>query len=266
MKNIRVFPLSKLLAIKRFMKAILVDMDDTLIFNEQLYEIARAKFCGYMRNFGVLQPEAMKDLYDTDAELFKTMGYSCKRFPQTFETVLKHYVPEADDEMVKSVREFAEAVFTTVAPVKAGVPEALAMLAKEYPVYIVTAGPKDLQQFRYDNLSFKDVVSGVFIVDKKDKAVFEKVVQKLGIEPSEAVMIGDSLRSDVFPSVEAGLSAVWIETHSSPHEKASGFPAKNAYKYSSLLEVARSILKAGKLVAPFAPPAPVHKPPQRKLG
>src|SRR5690349_6872930 len=109
-------------------KAIFLDMDDTLIVNTALYGNAAALLYGYLRNFGVSLEEAAQVQEAKDKELYKTFGYSRKRYPETFEQVLKHFVPNADAEMVEIVRGFAETVFTTVAKEKPGTTTAIDLL------------------------------------------------------------------------------------------------------------------------------------------
>jgi HAD superfamily hydrolase (TIGR01549 family) len=242
-------------------KAIFLDMDDTLVFTQVLYEQGAAMLYGYLRNFGIL-PQETKQVFDAvDKELYKTYGVSRERLPSSFEAVLKHFVPEADAEMVDIVRGFANDVFDSVANIKPGVPEAIDLLTSNYPVYIVTAGDKGVQQGRLKHLPFKDKFTGTFIVPKKDKETYAGLAQKLGFACSEVVMIGDGLTSDIIPSVAAGMQAVWIEAHNSPHEVATGLPEKRAYKFSSLLEAARQIVQKGTLVTPKVVPSP-----KRKLG
>jgi putative hydrolase of the HAD superfamily len=224
-------------------KAVFLDMDDTLIFNQALYEAAKKKLCAYMQDFGVSPEETVKVYDPTDKELFKTFGYSRNRFPTTFETVLKHFVPEADAEMVKTARGFAETVFDTVADIKPGVPEAIELLSSGRPVYIVTAGDRSVQEDRLSHLPFKEKLSGMFIVEKKDKETYAEIVQKLGFKPEEVVMMGDSLRSDIVPAVAAGLHAVWIEADNWSLEAVSDLPKERVYKAPSLLEAARHVTR-----------------------
>jgi putative hydrolase of the HAD superfamily len=239
-------------------KAVFLDMDDTLIVNQTIYEHATAMLYGYMRHFGVLQEEAQKVFDARDRELFKIHGYSQKRMPASFEAVLKHFVPEADDEMVGIVRSFAEQIFTTIAEVKPGSEEGIKILAAHYPLYFVTGGDREVQERRISHLPFKDKIKGAFIVDKKDPALFERILDELKLKPEEAVMIGDSLKSDIIPSTAAGLSAIWIEAHNSPlHETGAIFPTQGAYKYASFLEAARHL-------AQYGTPAPVQKPSRPK--
>lgn len=171
-------------------KAIFIDMDDTLIVNAVLYEQAGAMLYGYLRHFGVLPEEAHKVREETDKGLYKTFGYSRKRYPETFETVLRHFVPDADAEMVEIVRGFAETVFTTVAPVKPGSAEAIDLLTANFPVYIVTQGDKSVQDDRLAHLPFRDKLSDAFVVEKKDQATFVALVAKLGLQPEEVAMVG----------------------------------------------------------------------------
>jgi hypothetical protein len=61
-----------------------------------------------------------------------------------------------------TVRGYAEKVFNTVAWPMPNVEEALELLAGIAPLYIVTAGPQDVQQFRIDHLPFKDKFAGFY--------------------------------------------------------------------------------------------------------
>lgn len=249
-------------------KAIFLDMDDTLIVNQVLFDRARALLTGYLRAFGVLPDEVMPVFNKIDKELFKVYGRTPERLSKSFEATLKHFVKDADDEMISIVREQAQTVFTTVADVKPGVAEAIEMLSKQFPLYIVTGGVKEVQEFRFASIPFMDKITGVVIVGEKVEQTYKDALKKWGLKADEVVMVGDSLSSDINPAVAAGLKAVWIETQNSIHEAKTGFPDKNAFKFSSLLEMARSLVaNKGVLVSPSAQP-PVAKlvHPQRKFG
>jgi putative hydrolase of the HAD superfamily len=249
-------------------KAIFVDMDDTLIVNQILFDRAEAQLYSYLQNLGVPVEEAKAVFDQTDKELFKIYGRSPKRSPEAFEAVLRHFVPDADAEMVSIVRGQASSIFTARAEVKPGVAEAVELLAKHYPIYIITAGGQDVQKSRMKNIPFMNKIQDVMIVDQKDVGTYKAALKKWQLKPNEVVMIGDSLGSDVIPAVGAGLQAVWIDAHNSArHETKEGFPAKNAYKFSSLLEMAHAlVLNKGQLVAPALPAMTKAVPPVPKFG
>ena len=72
-----------------------------------------------------------------------------------------------------------------------------------------------LQEFGIDHL-FKDVIeSSVVGVRKPDPEIFRLGVQALGLEPSETVMIGDSLDKDILPAQSIGCNTIQI-TPSNP--------------------------------------------------
>jgi putative hydrolase of the HAD superfamily len=228
-------------------QAICLDMDDTLIVNQVLYSHAQAMLEGYMTHYGVRPEETTAVFNAIDKELFKTHGIARTRMPQGFEDTLRHFIPAADAETIATVRGFAERIFTTVADVKPDIAPALNKLARIAPLYIVTGGDQGVQQFRIDHLPFKAAFNGFTIVPKKDADVYRQVAQQLNIDPRHLVMVGDSLRSDVLPAVEAGWRGVWIEAHNSHHEiKEAKLPA-GAFKFSSLLELARHIEATGDL-------------------
>lgn len=245
-------------------KAIFTDMDDTLIENQSLYEIAKKKLCDFLAPYGVTAKEAIDFYEPTDKELFKTYGYSRQRFPKTFETTLLHFIPTADEEMIKTVRGFGEEVFDTIAPLKPGAAEAVKLLSARYPVFIVTSGDLSVQRARVEKLPFLKDIAGVFMIEKKDKETFLDIAKTTGFAPEEIIMMGDSLRSDIAPSAAAGLHAVWIEADNWSHEDLSRIPTKNVDEVKTILTAAERIV-AGKL--PHVPamqkkPNTAPKPPK----
>lgn len=230
-------------------KAICLDMDDTLIVNQVLYTNAEFMLAGYLQNFGVTPEDTFTVFAATEKTNYQTMGISIARFPLSFEMTLRHFVPDATPDMIATVRDMGERVFRTVADVKPGTTTALETLAKIAPLHIVTGGADHVQQFRIDNLPFKDKFNTFTIIAKKDVDVYHDVAKKLGLKPSEIIMIGDSLKSDVLPAVEAGMRAVWIEALNAPHEIKQADLPKGAYKFNSLAELATHLATHGDLDA-----------------
>ena len=72
-----------------------------------------------------------------------------------------------------------------------------------------------LEEFGIDHL-FKDVIeSAVVGVRKPDPEIFRLGVKALGLEPSETIMIGDSLDKDIIPAQAIGCHTIQI-TPSNP--------------------------------------------------
>ena len=87
-----------------------------------------------------------------------------------------------------------------------------------------------LGEFGLDHLFMDVVESSVVGVRKPDPAIFRFGVERLGLEPSETVMIGDNYEKDIIPAQSIGCSTVWL------NNKTSGIdPA--VPKISSLSEI-----------------------------
>jgi putative hydrolase of the HAD superfamily len=53
-------------------------------------------------------------------------------------------------------------------------------------------------------------------VGKPEPAIFDHVLDRLGVAPAAATMVGDSLRRDVDGALAAGLRPVWINRAARP--------------------------------------------------
>jgi putative hydrolase of the HAD superfamily len=50
----------------------------------------------------------------------------------------------------------------------------------------------------------------VEIVSEKDARIYRQVITRYGVLPEQFVMVGNSLRSDILPVLEAGAHAVYV--------------------------------------------------------
>ena len=72
-----------------------------------------------------------------------------------------------------------------------------------------------LGEFGLDHLFMDVVESSVVGVRKPDPAIFRLGVERLGLEPSETVMIGDNYEKDIIPAQSIGCSTIWLNNNTS---------------------------------------------------
>ncbi|MDE1151323.1 MAG: HAD family hydrolase [Micavibrio sp.] len=260
------------------MKAVMFDMDNTLLETQVLYEDAHVELAQLVNRFGTF-PE--KDVVETlrafEVDLFTHFGYGKEMLPQAFENTLLKLVPNATDALVDEARGLAYNVYAREAQLKAGAVEAVTELSKHFRLFLVTAGDDDVQQGRIAKLAFAHLFEEIYIVPEKDRAVFEHVLAKAGLKPADAVMIGDSLRSDVHPALEAGMSAIHINAQNWAGREMAGLklPENGVASFTNVLDAAAKIMReAGVASAPAlqprndnqagAPQSAPQKPQQRK--
>ncbi len=96
-----------------------------------------------------------------------------------------------------------------------GALELLKNLSKDYKIYLITNGLKTTQSSRLERSGILPYLSGVFIseevgYEKPDRKYFEKVKESIpGFREEDALIVGDSLTSDIMGGNNAGIRAVW---------------------------------------------------------
>ncbi|BDZ45832.1 hydrolase [Naasia aerilata] len=81
---------------------------------------------------------------------------------------------------------------------------------------IITNGELDFQMTRLDATRLGErmdviVASGDVGVTKPDRRIFELACERLGSLPSDAVYVGDRLRTDAIGAAAAGLRGIWLD-------------------------------------------------------
>jgi putative hydrolase of the HAD superfamily len=94
-----------------------------------------------------------------------------------------------------------------------GVAETIATLVGEYRLVLVTKGDLFDQESKLARSGLGDAFGAVEIVSQKDARTYAAVMARQRVEPARFLMVGNSLRSDVLPVLEAGGSAVHIPYH-----------------------------------------------------
>lgn len=88
-------------------------------------------------------------------------------------------------------------------------------LGEAYPLALLTNGAPDLQREKLNGSGLEPyfdtiVVSGEVGVGKPDPQFFYLALDRLGIRSGEAVMVGNSLRSDIGGAQSAGIKGIWL--------------------------------------------------------
>ncbi len=91
-----------------------------------------------------------------------------------------------------------------------GIEETLAALAERARLVLVTKGDLFHQETKLAASGVGDFFSGIEIVSDKRPETFAGIFERNGVEPANALMAGDSMRSDVLPALEAGAWAAYI--------------------------------------------------------
>jgi putative hydrolase of the HAD superfamily len=187
-----------------------LDADDTFWHNETLFRLTQDRFAELLSPFA--PPEALRArLAAIEARNLRLYGYGVKGFTLSMiETAME--VAEGAD-VTAAVREILAAGREMLAhPVEPlpGVTHALTHLAERYRLVLVTKGDLLHQERKLAASGLGELFTAVEIVSEKDAEVYARVFARHGTGAAEAAMVGNSLRSDVLPALEAGAFAAHI--------------------------------------------------------
>lgn len=205
-------------------KAVFFDMDNTLLKTQELYEDAHGMLADLVAR---LAPVAAEQTIATarriETALFSRFGYAAAGLNQAFEDTLRELVPAAAPADVSEARALADTVYQRAAELKPGAVETIAQLAPQARLFLVTAGEEWVQQCRLSTVPFANAFEKIYIVPEKDAKLYREILAEAGLKPDEAVMIGDSLRSDILPALEVGMSAIYISSINWAGREMTGF-------------------------------------------
>lgn len=97
-----------------------------------------------------------------------------------------------------------------------GAEDAVKRLHQKYRLFIVSNGTASAQQRRLTSANLYPYFEQVFIsqlvgVNKPDKAFFDRCFARIpNIDPARAMIVGDSLSSDIQGGINAGIRTCWI--------------------------------------------------------
>ena len=103
-----------------------------------------------------------------------------------------------------------------------GAVETLERLYGKYKLYIISNGTSHVQAGRLKSADIGHFFENIFIsqdigVNKPDKAFFERCFAKIpGFQKETALIVGDSLSSDILGGINAGIKTCWVNAHHKP--------------------------------------------------
>lgn len=97
------------------------------------------------------------------------------------------------------------------------------LLASGFRLGIVTNGVPDLQREKLAGCGVADrfhaaVVSGEIDCGKPDPGIFRHICRELGVAPQDCVMVGDNPERDVAGAINAGMKSVWVQRGAPPRD------------------------------------------------
>ena len=187
-----------------------LDADDTLWHNETIFRLTHERFVGLLAEHGD-RASIKARLAETETRNLRLYGYGVKGFTLSMiETAMELCGGEPPSHAVREILAAGREMLGHPVETLPGVDEALAELSGRYRLVLVTKGDLMDQERKLAASGLGDLFAAVEIVSEKDRGTYDRVFSRHGTGAAEAVMAGNSMKSDVLPALQAGAWAVHI--------------------------------------------------------
>ena len=186
------------------------DADDTLWQNEAFFRLTQDRFTTLLADHA--EPGHLHDrLLAAERRNLGHYGFGVKGFTlsmiETAIEVTEGRVPASViAEIMASGREMLEHPIELLPHARA----AVEALADTHRVLLITKGDLLDQERKLAQSGLGDLFHGVEIVSDKTAPVYARIFTRHGHGPDRALMVGNSLKSDVIPVIEAGGFGVHV--------------------------------------------------------
>lgn len=208
-------------------KVIAFDADDTLWVNEPYFREAEHEVARLLSAYET-QNKINQELYRIEIDNLKHYGYGVKAFILSMiELAVDISNKRVPTSVINEIIELGKNMLQKPIELLDGVEEVLMALKDNYRLIVATKGDLLDQERKLEKSGLLQYFHHVEVMSDKKETDYLKIVKHLDIEPSELLMIGNSLKSDVLPLIAIGSSAIHIPYHTTwLHEQV------NEAKYS----------------------------------
>ena len=199
------------------------DADDTLWRSEDYYRDAQARFEQMLANY-VDVDDVHERLYAIESRNLALFGYGVKGMSLSMlEAAYEISGGRVSAEDLHRIVLMAKELLRHPVELIHGIREAVAEIARDFPVVLVTKGDLFHQEAKVRDSGLADAFGRIEIVSEKDANTYARLFREFEVEPREFLMVGNSLRSDIVPVLALGGWGVHMPYHVTwAHEQEAG--------------------------------------------
>ncbi|MGF1555711.1 HAD family hydrolase [Paucihalobacter sp.] len=197
----------------KHIKVIGFDADDTLWVNETYFREAEEKFAAMLSQFET--PNKIdQELFQLEVQNLPLYGYGIKGFVLSMvEMALKLSNYTVKNDIIEKILNIGKDMLDKPVELLDGVQEVLLNLEHKYRLILVTKGDLLDQERKLEKSNLSHYFHHIEVLSDKQTANYSSLLNRLDIKPSEFLMIGNSLKSDVLPIVELKANAIHVPFH-----------------------------------------------------
>ncbi len=186
------------------------DADDTLWQNEHFFRLSEARFAALLGDYADAKDLTAR-LLEAEKRNLAHYGFGIKGFTLSMiETAIEVTEGRAPSKVIRDILEVGREMLAHPVELLPGVEETLGRLADTHRLILITKGDLFDQERKLAASGLGELFAAVEIVSDKKTSTYQTAFAKHGDGPERAMMVGNSLKSDVIPAIDAGSWGVYV--------------------------------------------------------
>jgi putative hydrolase of the HAD superfamily len=204
-----------MLADKPRLTTVGIDADDTLWQCEHFFKLTEARFTGLLAQHGDGADLGAR-LLQAEKRNLEFYGFGTKSFVLSMiETAIDVTHGQVPASVIREILEAGREMLAHPIVPLPYVRETLEGLKEAFRLVLITKGDLFDQERKLAQSGLGELFHGIEIVSDKNLQTYRRIFDRHGDGPERAMMVGNSLKSDIVPAIAAGCWGVFI-----PHELA----------------------------------------------
>lgn len=203
-------------------KVIGFDADDTLWINETYFREAEHEIQRLLSDYET--PNKIdQELFKMEMKNLPLYGYGVKAFILSMvEVALELSNYSISNKTIEAILNIGKNMLGKPVELLDGVEEVLSVLSKKYRLILATKGDLLDQERKLEKSGLTKYFHHIEVLSDKKETNYSNLLNHLDIKPSEFLMIGNSLKSDILPLVNIKANAIHVPFHTTwAHEEVS---------------------------------------------
>ncbi len=211
-------------------KVIGFDADDTLWVNEPYYREAEDQFVKLVSTHGV-EEDISAALFRTEIGNLQLYGYGIKAFMLSLvECAITITGGKVTPDTIEQIIGIGKGMLQRPIELLEDVKPVLEKLAPRYRLIVATKGDLLDQERKMKRSSISSFFHHIEVMSDKQEQNYIQLLHHLDIEPCEFLMVGNSLKSDVIPTINLGAYAIHVPYHTTwAHEEVDWEPDSDRF-------------------------------------
>ncbi len=186
------------------------DADDTLWHNEQFFRVTEGQFKGLLADFSSPDDLASK-LLAAESRNLRHYGFGVKGFTLSMvETAIEVTQGRVSAAVIGEILSIGRELLNHPIEPLPFARETLEQLAGRYRLILITKGDLFDQERKLAQSGLGNLFDAVEIVSAKEAITYARVFERYGEGAAHSAMVGNSLKSDVIPAIEAGAWGIHV--------------------------------------------------------